>query len=282
MSAGEVAGGAGRARGARDRDREFADWFARVEGVAAAALMAAGFRRHHRSEWRRQHMSRRVQTTRSNPAPAPAPFDPGEAAALLNRARAGDASCVPALRSMFANAEDKSLLDACGSPAAWLENELARTAAGENLAIREASLLKLAAVRGDLEGPAPSPIERLLAERAALCWWIVHRFESASLKPDDNPTIRQAEYHQHRVDGAHARFLSALKTLATVRKLALPAPPGQHRDPPVEHAPVDRGVTAESISRRPTPTGRLLGPSVRSPIAGSGASVRRSSFLTPG
>ena len=36
-------------------------------------------------------------------------------------------------------------------------------------------------------------------------------------------TIAQADYHQRRIDAAHRRFLSALKTLAQVSKLAVPA-----------------------------------------------------------
>lgn len=34
-------------------DRECAEWFARVDRLAAAALVAAGYRKHHRSEWRK-------------------------------------------------------------------------------------------------------------------------------------------------------------------------------------------------------------------------------------
>lgn len=34
-------------------DRAVAEWFARVERLADATLIAAGFRKHHRSEWRR-------------------------------------------------------------------------------------------------------------------------------------------------------------------------------------------------------------------------------------
>jgi hypothetical protein len=35
-------------------------------------------------------------------------------------------------------------------------------------------------------------------------------------------SIAQANFHLGRIDKAHARFLSAVKTLAQVRKLALP------------------------------------------------------------
>jgi hypothetical protein len=35
-------------------------------------------------------------------------------------------------------------------------------------------------------------------------------------------TIGQADYQQRRIDRAHRRFLSAVETLARVRKLAVP------------------------------------------------------------
>jgi hypothetical protein len=38
---------------AEREDREVADWFSRVETIAQAAMMAAGYHKHHRSEWRR-------------------------------------------------------------------------------------------------------------------------------------------------------------------------------------------------------------------------------------
>ncbi len=39
-------------------DREVAEWFARVEAVADAAMMAAGYHKHHRGEWRRRRDGR--------------------------------------------------------------------------------------------------------------------------------------------------------------------------------------------------------------------------------
>src|SRR5437899_2186525 len=74
----------------------------------------------------------------------------------------------------------------------------------------------------ELAGPNPTPLERLLAERATNCWLQVYRYELAFEQARDL-TIRQAEFHQRKIDGAHRRYLSALKTLATVRKLGLPA-----------------------------------------------------------
>ena len=73
----------------------------------------------------------------------------------------------------------------------------------------------------ELEGPNPTSIERLLAERASLCWFIVHWYENAYANAD-GWNISQADFQHRKIDKAHARFLSAVRSLAQVRKLALP------------------------------------------------------------
>jgi hypothetical protein len=39
---------------AKSEERDIADWFGRVQTLADAAMIAAGFQRHHRGEWRRR------------------------------------------------------------------------------------------------------------------------------------------------------------------------------------------------------------------------------------
>jgi hypothetical protein len=51
---------------------------------------------------------------------------------------------------------------------------------------------------------------------------MVYWYESTYANDEGLPE-KQVELHQHKVDRAHARFLSALRTLAQVRKLAVPA-----------------------------------------------------------
>lgn len=167
-------------------------------------------------------MPRESTPARPTPDRAPARRDPEGVQALLARARQGDASCVPELRELFADPQFDHLVRVYGSPPDWLTYNLVNPSSGENLAIREAGLHRLAEVRRELEGPDPSPTERLLAERAALCWWLVHQYEAAHATTKDL-TLTRAEFQQRRIDRAHGRFLSALKTLATVRKLAIPA-----------------------------------------------------------
>ena len=78
----------------------------------------------------------------------------------------------------------------------------------------------------EFAGPAPSPIERALAETATLSWFALRIYEATyvcSSQSDDGLTIKQADFHLRRIDRAHRRLLSSLKTLATIRRLALPA-----------------------------------------------------------
>jgi hypothetical protein len=86
---------------------------------------------------------------------------------------------------------------------------------------QEAIRQELDRIRSELEGPNPTPIERLLAERASLCWALVNWHEN-SIEGVERMSIAQAHFNQRRIDRAHARFLSAVRTLAQVRKLALP------------------------------------------------------------
>ena len=208
-------------RAAEAEDREVAAWFARVEAVAEGVLIAAGFHRHDRGHWRRRRMADEPAPIKPRAVP---PWSDREAVnELIERGRKGEKAALPKLQALFSDpGRNPDYLDAYGSPPSWLENCLSDLAAGENQAVRAAIQAKLAEVRRDLEGPNPSPIERLLAERAAFCWFIVHRYETYYARAGEQ-TLRQADYYQRRIDRAHARFLSALKTLATVRKLALPA-----------------------------------------------------------
>jgi hypothetical protein len=108
-----------------------------------------------------------------------------------------------------------------GDLAAQAEQSFVRAAAGKNLAFREGLLAKLQALRGELSGPSPTPLERLLVERVVACWLQVQDADIRYAQLGNVP-LSQAEYAQRRMDRAHRRFLSAVKALALVRKLALP------------------------------------------------------------
>jgi hypothetical protein len=94
-----------------------------------------------------------------------------------------------------------------------------------NMAIRvelDAEILSYAA---ELAGPTPTPAERLLADVASLDWHALQTYQSqfASRVSSDRPfTIAQSDHLQSRIDRAHQRLMRSLKTLAIIRRLAVP------------------------------------------------------------
>jgi hypothetical protein len=78
----------------------------------------------------------------------------------------------------------------------------------------------------DLAGEDPTPIERTLAETAALCWLDLRLAELNYLGASgarSGLTAAASEHYQRCINNSHRRLLITLKTLATVRKLAVPA-----------------------------------------------------------
>jgi hypothetical protein len=142
--------------------------------------------------------------------------------AIVKRAASGDRGCLPDVQALLADPEcGADFRRACGSSAEWLRQSLIKKAADKNILAQESIAQELDTVRMELEGPNPTPIERMLAERASLCWYIVNLYENAYANAS-GWNISQADLQHRKIDKAHARFLSALRTLAQVRKLALP------------------------------------------------------------
>jgi hypothetical protein len=138
---------------------------------------------------------------------------------FLKRAENGDESTLPRLREVMRSPEAVPLFG--GDLARKAERALIENAAGKNLPFREALLRKLEMLRDELHGPKPSPVERLLVERVVACWLQVQEAD-ARFAQGTNLSIEWGEYYQRKMDRAHKRYLSAIKTLALVRKLAVP------------------------------------------------------------
>jgi hypothetical protein len=69
-------------------------------------------------------------------------------------------------------------------------------------------------------GENPSPLEAILAERVAACWLDVQDHECRYAQQCE--TFKQQEWRSKMLDRAQQRYLSAIKTLAMIRKLPLP------------------------------------------------------------
>lgn len=167
----------------------------------------------------------KAPTTRAGKPPAK--LDWNGFLALVNQAKGGHEPSMNRLREIMASGENpgwaKWLQDTFGNPGVWLKRAVSAWAGGKtDPVIAEAVEAKLDQVRRELEGANPTPIERLLAERAAHCWFIVNTYETLSVQSPGR-SLAQAEFDSRRIGAAHRRFLSAVMALARVRKLATPA-----------------------------------------------------------
>ena len=137
---------------------------------------------------------------------------------FLRRAHEGDEATLPVLKEML---KVPAIVEHCGNLAAHVEDTLIRKLAGQDLAVREGLRRKLESLRAELGGLTATPLERLLVERIVACWLHLHHLEANYAGKDSMP-LELATYYQRSLSAAHKRYLSAIKTLAVVRKLAVP------------------------------------------------------------
>jgi hypothetical protein len=149
------------------------------------------------------------------------PTTTDELRALLGRAQKGDKAVLPVLGKLLENPVYVEMFG--GDLAANVESSFVKALSGQDLAVREAIHAKLRAMRRELLDPEATPLERLLVERIVACWLQVQDAEVRSAQGQGNLTIRQADYHERRMDATSRRYLAAIKALALVRRLALPA-----------------------------------------------------------
>jgi hypothetical protein len=130
-----------------------------------------------------------------------------------------DKNAVPEFQKLLEQEPD--LADLGGNLASIAEGNLVTALAGDQLWMREMLAVKLKTMRTELAGPQPSPIERLLVERVVACWLQVYHADAIAAQAE-RTTFAEGDYIQRRQDRAHRRYLSAIRTLALIRKLAVP------------------------------------------------------------
>ena len=145
----------------------------------------------------------------------------GTAKSVVERATFGDETAVAELREVLDN-----IVEALGNLSRRIEMRLVDSISQTDLALREGLTRKLANMRNELSGPSATPLEKHLIERVVLCWLTTHEAEH-HLSMSQNLPPRHSEIWAKRVDQAHKRHLTAVKMLATVRKLAVPSLIGQ-------------------------------------------------------
>jgi hypothetical protein len=200
---------------------DLADAFGdKVRQIAHSTLCSAGYHQHARSTWRR----RRKMTTAMEATPATeAPETSISDEEIYQRAVMGDEAVRPLLGDLFSRQQE--LHRDAGNLGVTAELTWVALAAKGNLILEASVPAHMAKLKAELAGPEPTPLERLLVDQVVLAW-----LQSNCAAIIDGSlaglagSSKEADDAQMRHDRAQKRYLSALKTLATVRKLLRPFP----------------------------------------------------------
>ena len=99
----------------------------------------------------------------------------------------------------------------------WIE-----LATGHNVLVKETLSRYVAELQKELKGPAPSVLDRLLAARVVVGWLELQCLDPA-LRGKETMPLQVAEFCDRRRDRAHRRYLAAIRSLATIRRLVVPS-----------------------------------------------------------
>jgi len=213
-------------------DREAQAAFDAVTAAMNATLRAAGYRQHARGQWRKRRAVRQsevkdmaTQTTLAKATPAKkaeTDLSTLDTRALLALSRKGDAA---ALKELFQGMEpehERALVEAVVAPGETTVSSVIALWAPRDALEKECYRRKMIFMRDDMAGPDASPLELQLASRVALCWLQVNYWETLFAQRVTEGEWKAAEIFSGYLDKAHKRHLSAIKSLAQVRKLQLP------------------------------------------------------------
>jgi hypothetical protein len=179
--------------------------------------------------------------------------------ATLILARRGNKKVLPMLRQALD--EHPELWQHFGNLALQTQESWLQLIAGTDLLLAEAMRRHLDAMRTELAGPNPSPLDRLLVDRILACHVQVLYFEAMETTDPTAENTRLARYRMDRRDQAHRQFLSAVKMLATVRNLMARTNVIQVEflHPPMVHSPAAPIMPHANGEQPPTYNGRANG-----------------------
>jgi hypothetical protein len=164
---------------------------------------------------------------------------------LVKRARGGDETVLPQLREMLDTRPQ--LWQHYGNLAGHAREAWLRVISADDLALKESTARKAEDLMRELAGPEPSVVERLLAERAVLCWMqLAHADALAAQSLSQSKHL--GDFWAKRQAGAHRRYLTSLAALVTLRRLL----PGQTDNRPIDSPRSDTSSkNLESSDTRP-------------------------------
>jgi hypothetical protein len=206
----------------RNGNTEFRDWLFDADAIVAAALEHVGWHRVRR-QWRK-----RRRTTMTAIAPA------GELswvsselaeqtgtlpAEIVEKTKRKDQAALRAVDKFLDNPAAKALWGDLGRHvlAKWISRY-----AGSNETMRQALFRFASDLRAKLAGENPTGMDVLLAERVVLAWVFANWSEYQYAGLVDQLSVKEHELHLKRIDLANRNLLTAIRTLAKVKRAKLP------------------------------------------------------------
>lgn len=186
-----------------------------LDRLAEAALLLAGYYRHHQGEWRRRGVHSPTGTEEENPSCEQERPSRKDLKTLLQCAQAGDLKALPGLRELLLAPE---VWRRAGDLATRVRNAWLDALAKDAVSGRQALEQALDDVSYRLAGLASQGLERLLADRTALCWLLMHQASIALAKNDFRLAAAEREWLR-RQQAADSRFLWSVKQLGNFQAL---------------------------------------------------------------
>lgn len=206
-----------------------AEFDRQADDLFRIVMRLLGFDLHQRSEWRHTRGKTAMATTSELLPPSKRvpgiiknPVSPDPKLAKILRAGArGDASIIPEALKLFK--QNNYVQARLGDVAGHAEDAIVAMFAGTNVVLREAARAELRSQAKRLlkdGGDEPSATERLIAQRAAHNWHVVHCLETLMTHESEGGPAAAAL--DKALSRAERRLLSSLKALETLRRLRLP------------------------------------------------------------
>jgi hypothetical protein len=205
-------------RAIRDRldctDRAMAEYFRSIGKCVDVLLMERGYHRHNRGERRRRRTP--MLSKEAERYNGLAPLTRSES--LAECARGGDLAAPETVLEEADRHHHETV------EAVLLQSLPCAPGARSNDEAVDYVCLKMAKVRYDLAPPGSSAAEKLLTERASVCWLHLEVLESeaANFYHRREVDLPRAEFIGRQLARARARLTQALTAPARIRRLNLP------------------------------------------------------------
>jgi hypothetical protein len=164
-------------------------------------------------------VSETMQKTETTPAERHELFI--ELKSVVSRAQEGDEEALYKVGEILREAP--SFARHFGDLNARAERAVIERVANNDPLTQKSLPVQLESMRRDLAGPNASPLEQLCAERITSCWLQLQYADLLYMQNLPRLSLAEDEYYQKRLDRLHERYLSAIRSLAQVRKLLKPS-----------------------------------------------------------